>query len=582
MPLPSFSASLPHQPEATADVATSVPVVRDWLSEAQRFLLLSVVIGLCAGLLVVCFHETIELISWSLEDRFSTSSLRWMIPGFGAALAAALVRYVFPDARGSGIVQTKAALYVSGGRIPAAAVPGKFIACSVSIGAGAPLGPEDPSLLMGAGVASTLGRIFNLSPRSTQLLAPIGAAAGIAAAFNTPITGVLFVIEEVVAAWNGTVLGSIVLAAVAAVVTARVFLGDTPLFTVPDLAAIADPREAFLYAILGLGAGLLAAIYVRVVAIVRGRFDQRGHVLDHAGPLMAGFAVGTVAIWFPEVLGAGYGAMDSALHSQFEWSTLVALGLAKLVLAAIAFGTKTPGGLFAPTLFVGAMLGGAVGELAPRVVPFPVSSTSAYVLAGMGGFFAGVFRAPMTAIFMVFELSATYIAIVPAMVASTVSYLVARQLQPTSLLDLVGLNEGTVLPSAQEQRESEPLRVEQALTSVPVFDLATLVSVARATMTENAIPAALVRLNERQWAALDRSFLMDGLEPPDDRLVIGELSGLTMIRPIHPDEPLDRALRRLAQSSIVPVVSRVEPSQLLGVVTLVEVHRAYGHAREVH
>ena len=144
---------------------------------------------------------------------------------------------VFPRAKGSGINQTKAAIYTSNGYVPSSTIIGKFIACAISIGTGNSLGPEDPSLQMGAGVASRLGRLFQLERSTMRLIAPVGAAAGIAAAFNTPITGVLFVMEEVLADWSATTVGSIVLAAVSAVVTMRAFLGNEPLFRIPTLSS---------------------------------------------------------------------------------------------------------------------------------------------------------------------------------------------------------------------------------------------------------------------------------------------------------------------------------------------------------
>jgi CIC family chloride channel protein len=202
------------------------------LSETQRFLLLALFIGIFSGLLVVCFHITIDWVSWTtlgaLSGRYRFGRL--LTPALGAVAASFLVMKVFPRAHGSGINQTKAAIYTWNGYVPSSTIAGKFIACAIAIGTGNSLGPEDPSLQMGAGIASLLGRLFQLERSSMRLIAPVGAAAGIAAAFNTPITGVLFVMEEVLADWSATTVGSIVLAAVSAVVTMRAFLGNEPLF----------------------------------------------------------------------------------------------------------------------------------------------------------------------------------------------------------------------------------------------------------------------------------------------------------------------------------------------------------------
>src|ERR1700761_854581 len=206
------------------------------LSEAQRFLILALLIGVFSGVLVVLFHITIDLVTWTtlgaLTGRYRFARL--ISPALGAVFAVFVVRKIFPRAKGSGVNQTKIAIYTSDGYVSSSTILGKFLACAVSIGSGNSLGPEDPSLQMGAGVASRLGRLFQLPRGSMRMIAPVGAAAGIAAAFNTPITGVLFVLEEVLADWSATAVGSIVLAAVSAVVTMRAFLGNQPLFEVPE------------------------------------------------------------------------------------------------------------------------------------------------------------------------------------------------------------------------------------------------------------------------------------------------------------------------------------------------------------
>lgn len=543
------------------------------LSEPQRFLLLAVLIGVCTGLIVVSFHAVIELLAWAAEDLVDGTWWGALVPGVGAAAAALLVRFVVPAAAGSGIVRTRSALYVSNGHIPVSAIPGKFLACSLSIGTGTPLGPEDPSLLMGAGVASTLGRQLDLTQRSMRLVAPVGAAAGIAAAFNTPITGVLFVMEEVVASWDAAVLGSIVLASVSAVVTTRLFLGDAPLFRVPELTAMSDPREVLLYAALGVATGVFATVYQRVVGELRRRVGLASGVPPGVAPLVAGTFAGIVGLWLPEVLGTGYRAMDAALHNQYPWTTLALLGIGKLLVAAVAFGAGTPGGLFAPTLFLGVMAGGTLATTAQGLLGAGASPASTYVLAGMAGMFAGVFRAPMTAVFMVFELSATSSLIVPALITAVLGFLTARQLHHTSLLDLIAEDEGATLPSARTEREAEPLRVEHALgpTSVPVIDGGLAAEVARDRLLQSQVPVALVRLARPGWNAVRLSDLAPGSH--------GSIADHPALRPVavtYPDEPLDIVLRRLKPSGALPVVSRLDDRELLGVLTLSDALRAYG------
>jgi CIC family chloride channel protein len=399
----------------------------------------------------------------------------------------------------------------------------------MSIGTGNSLGPEDPALQMGAGVASRLGRAFALPKEQVRLVAPIGAAAGIAAAFNTPIAAVLFVIEEVIASWNAHVLGSIVLSAVSAVVVSRWFLGNEPLFRVPAFE-LTHPSELAVYAVVGLIGGLLGTVFVRALGMVRGRMADtppRARILH---PFLAGAAVGLVGLGLPEVMGAGYGAVDSALHDQFGWQMLLTLALAKMAVTAVCFAAGTPGGMFAPTLFIGAMIGGGIGSLAQLYWPAPVSPPSAYVLVGMGTFFAAVFRAPMTSVFMVFEVSASYVIILPVMVANLVSYLVARWMHRVTFFEMVAAQDGLSLPSQERQRDARPLRVEEAMSP----------------LRQGEVPPSL-------WDD-------EGLPSPY----------------LHADESLDTALRTFGARRTLPVVSRRDLTQVIGVIALEDVLRAYG------
>lgn len=491
--------------------------------ETQRFVILSILIGIFSGLLVVCFHIAIDILSWysvgALSAKFRLGRL--IAPSLGAVVAMLLVKYLFPAARGSGVNQTKAALYIFDGLVPFSTVAGKFLACSISIGSGNSLGPEDPSLQMGAGVASLLGRMFHLGRKQMRMIAPVGAAAGIAAAFNTPITGVLFVMEEVIASWSAGVVGSIVLAAVSAVVVVRWFLGNEPLFRVP-VFQMAQPRELFIYAVIGVAGGLLSAAFIKLIEALRTRLERLPTWTEAPQTLISGFVVGFVGLWLPQVMGAGYDAIDFALHGQFAWTLLLVLGGMKLLVTLLGFSAGVPGGMFAPTLFIGAMVGGGLGGLAHHFSPFQTSPVGAYVLVGMGTFFAGVFRAPMSSIFMVFETSANYAIILPVMIANTISYFISSRLHRVPFFTMIARQEGIDLPSAEEYRSLELLRVEDALRPIP-----------------------------------------DEVSPGPAPV-------------IYPDVTLDAAMQLLGTHPLLLVANRTDPSKPIGVLSLADVHRAYG------
>jgi chloride channel protein, CIC family len=554
-----------------------VKLPRVALGDTQRVLLLSIVIGLFAGLLVVCFHITIDFVRWATVGLpfgwYPWRRLLW--PAIGAVIAAALVRFVFVRARGSGVIHAKAAIHISDGIVPPSTVPGKFAACAISIGCGNSMGPEDPALQMGVGVASIVGRAFRLPREHMRLIAPIGAAAGIAAAFNTPITGVLFVIEEVIGSWNAGVLGSILLSAVSAVVVSRWYLGDAPLFRVPALGAV-SPTDFLIYAAIGVIGGLASAFYVRLMLMLKKRFDTfTSSTARVTLPGLAGLFVGVMGLWLPQVQGPGYLTIDSALHDRFDWTSLLLLGFAKILATSLCFAAGTPGGLFAPTLFAGAMIGGGIGALAGHYWPFPHATQSAFVLVGMGTFFAGVFRAPMTSIFMVFEVTASYQIILPVMIANTLGYLIARQSGRVHFFDELAREEGVELPSVQEEREKHGLRVEDAMSPAGnVLRSDASLGDARAAFASASQLCLIVRHSPRTFATIHRAEL-ESLNEADPAVPLADAFKFPDAPRLYPDLALDTALRLFGSHPGLPVVRRDAVDDVIGILTLEDVARAF-------
>lgn len=548
------------------------------MSSAQLFLLLSIMIGVFAGLLVVCFHFLIEFVSWLTLGVPAGESFVFtlLFPPLGAFVSVLIIRKVFPEAGGSGINNTKAAIYISDGYVPLRSVLGKLFACSVSIGSGNSLGPEDPALQMGAGVASYIGRTFKLAREHMRLIAPVGAAAGIGAAFNTPITAVLLVIEEVIGSWNAGVLGSIVLSAVSAVVVSRSFLGNEPLFRVPAFE-FRDPLELLAYVMMGIAGGFISVAFVRTIAKIRERMADLPSWRHYVLPLVSGFLVGGIGLGLPGVMGAGYETMDAALHDQYGWRMLLLLLVAKFIATVLCFSSGTPGGMFAPTLFMGATLGGGIGLLLGNLPGMPEVAGSAYVLVGMGTLFAGIFRTPMTSIFMVFEVSASYMIILPVMISNTIAYLISRAFLPVPFFAMLARQEGLELPSAEERREKATLRVEDAMSrSRGELQWDTSVEAALAAVRESDVPMALVHTRRDAWASVTLAALERAFESGKGEQVLAEVFALTDLPKLYMDLPLDEALMKLSKVPILPVVSRARPDQTLGCITLSDVHRAFG------
>jgi CIC family chloride channel protein len=587
---------LPQGELSRNDVVTSVPnlpssatssVARisryPWqgtFREDRFFLMLAVFVGLFSGLAVVCFRLAID---WTrialLGPILQAHDLRLLVvPTAVSLLVAILVIHVFPQVRGSGVNQTKSALYIFNGYIPFRTAVGKFITAALAIGAGHSLGPEDPSLQIGASLASALGRRMELSREKLRLLAPVGAAAGLAAAFNAPISAVLFVIEEVIGRWSAGILGSVVLSAVSSVVVVRWFLGSQPLFRIPAIT-LARPSELIAYALLGLVGGIASVIFAKSIAYFRPRLRALPHWTQYFQPAAAGLIIGLIGYFgAPQVMGAGYEYMDQAMHDQFTWQMLATLAGLKIIATTLSFTSGTPGGMFAPTLFIGAMLGGAVGGIERHFWGAHLTgSTGTYALVGMGVLFAGFLRAPMTSVFMVLEVSGEYSIIVPVIIANTVAYVLSRGLQPVPIFDLLSRQDGLDLPSMEEQREENVLRIEDAMRQLdgPVLDSRESVQQANQRIQQAASDIFLVRFSPTGWRSATRQLLQTSLSEGKAELSLGSILSAQPLPVLHPDLPLDVALRYVNQTDVVPVVSRADFGKLEGVISSEDVLSRY-------
>lgn len=545
------------------------------LREEQFFLLLAIIIGVASGLAVVLFRVAIEyarvyLLGSALQPPFPRVVL---VPALvGLVVAFCVVRF-FSRVRGSGVNQTKSALYIYDGYIAGKTVIGKFLLSALSIGSGQSLGPEDPSLQIGAGIASQLGRRLKLSRERLRLIAPVGAAAGLAAAFNAPITAVLFVIEEVIGRWTAGILGATVLSAISSVVVERWFLGDEALFRIPTYH-LEHPSELIAYAALGVVGGFASILFVKLVGALRPRLRALPHWTQYLQPAVAGLLIGFIGIRYPQVMGAGYPYIEQAMNGRFTWQLLAILAVLKIVATILSFVSGAPGGLFAPTLFIGAMIGGSVGLVEQQLFPNLSIPVGAYALVGMGALFAGILRAPITSVFMMLEVSGNYSIIVPVIVSNTIAYLISRTFQRTPIFDMLSRQDGLDLPSLEEERELAILRVEDAMRPPDTRPLLAKESLATAQTLARSTDAAyiLIYLGSGTWSGVPREALLSAIGNPAT-----PIRGIatTSLPILHPDQQLDGALRQIRDWPLLPVVHRADTQHLIGVITLDGIMNAY-------
>ena len=557
--------------------------------EERILLLLSVFIGIISGLLVVSFRMAIE---WLNVLLLGSSPGPWqlrllIVPTLVGLIVAVLTHFVFPEVRGSGINQTKAAMYIHNGYISFRTVCGKFLLAALAIGGGHSLGPEDPSLQIGAGVASLISRRLQLSKARLRIFAPVGAAAGLAAAFNAPISAILFVIEEVIGHWNADVLGSIVLATISSVVVARWFWGAEPIFRVPTVT-LRDPRELLAYAVLGIFGGITALAFSRSLGYLRPKLKSMTTSWKMLQPAAAGFLVGCIGYFgLPQVMGAGYDVIDQAMHAQFAWKMLLLLAIFKIIATTLSFSSGTPGGMFAPTLFIGAMLGASVGSFEKLFFPHLTGTVGSYALVGMGVLFAAFLRAPFTSVFMVLEVSGNYSIVIPVILANTIAYLISRSLQPVPIFEVLTHEDGLYLPSMEEQREERDLHLEDALQPItaPILLGKETISEAMRSLANGGelkdLSAILIHCGDDLWYTATKREL-DALlaEVSIDEVAfntarIEEKLGAERTPILFPDLPLSSTLPYFQRWPLLPVTNRALRGTLEGAVSLEDVLRRY-------
>jgi CIC family chloride channel protein len=554
-------------------------------TEAQRTFGVTLLIGAGCGLLAVAFHATIVALDALLIGNAQRAASPWWValtllcPTLGGLLAGVAL-LAFPAARGSGIPQVKAAYAVRAERIRLRDGVAKFLLCSLQLGSGASLGREGPTVHMCAALSSALGRWFALSPRSVRRLLPVGAAAGVAAAFNAPIAAVTFTVEEIVGKLDQTVLSGVVVAAALAAVIEHTVLGSHPIFTLHVAVGLESASAVPFYAALGLLAGVASVGFNRAMLGLRRRFQTATRVPKWAKPAIGGLVtgacavVGLVTVHSEGIAGGGYTQLGQALNGALPLVTLLVLGALKLVATLFSYASGGAGGIFAPVLFVGAMLGGAVGVVDQLV--FGHSQLGAFALVGMGALFAGMLRAPITSVLIIFEMTGGYGLVLPLMIANTTAYVVARRFDPMNLYDALLEQDGVRLPhDPSSQTLLGALQVAQAMTK----DVETLPETL-------SVQEALSRMEGTAFSihpVLDAAGRCLGLlSVARARRVVAEGAGQTQISElvrlreyVHADDPVMRAVVRMNALGTrhLPVVSRGEPT-LVGLITMSDIFRA--------
>jgi chloride channel protein, CIC family len=558
--------------------------LKDDISEDKTYFLLTLATGVLSGCVAVFIHSSTRYMTelFRTNDHFTLET--FVLAGLTLFISGIITTRFFPSTSGSGIPGVRIALAVFHGTITFGATLAKLVTSILALSTGMSLGREGPTVAITAGIGSFLGNFFHISKKRVKTLVATGAAGGIAAAFNTPMAAVTFTMEEIVGDLNARMLGSILIAAVIASITAVALHGDAPTFAELNYR-LTDYRELFFYLLIGVVASVCGPLWVKSVLKLRALNLKifKGHKLTI---IMISFSfMALLSLYNTDVLGSGHNTIEEALLSLIlDWKVLLILFCLKFVATTVCYASGISGGLFMPTLLMGAMLGGFVGSVCAIFFPEITSNTGAYALVGMGAFFVAVIRTPFTSIIMIFEMTRDYNIILPLMIANLVSYYISGRLHKGSIYESISEQDGIHLPSQDDHELLDNLHIEDAMNQdVISFNHNRTVSECIEKMIENKTVSGYPVLKMGYLHSMVSTNELNARQAKGmGELLVGDVGKCKVIS-IYPDQSLLVALHRLKEYNIsrLPVVSRINDRKLLGIITAEDIVNKFGfHIQE--
>lgn len=565
--------------------------LQELLLQSLKLNLLATLIGALGGYGAVLFRWLIYAITdLSFFHRLSIQPLSplehqlgpWvlLVPAIGGLLVGFVTHYFAPETRGHGVPEVMAAVATQGGRIRPRVVVAKALASGICIGSGGSSGREGPIVQIGSAVGSAIGQLLKLDPNDLKVLVGCGAAAAITATFNTPVAGVLFAIELILLELRTRSFVPLVIATVFATIISRAYLGSQPAFLIPAYELV-SPYELILYLILGLLAGLLGLLLIKALYGLEDLFDKL-ELHPVLKPALGGLGVGALGLAFPQILGVGYETASSILNHEIGnvsveliWGLLL-LALVKILALSLTLGSGGSGGVFAPSLFIGAAFGGAFGVLVNLAFPGSTAPYPAYALVGMAALFAAASRATFTAIIMLFEMTRDYNIILPLMFACVVADITAWLLYPNTIYTEKLVRRGLRIPQELEINVLKMRYVGEAMTRQ--------VETVPEDLPLREVRDKILETGHQGFPVVDREGRLVGIVTGQDVMsaikrdrnlpAIAVASKNLVVA--YPDETLDVAWEKMQRHGIghLPVVDREDPTKLLGLLTKGDLIRA--------
>jgi len=575
----------------TTDSKTTPNLFKSLMSDEHAIMVaLGLLVGIAGGYGAVGFRlliNAIQSVAYGSPQELLgiISSVPWTmrlaVPAIGGLIVGPVVYFFAREAKGHGVPEVMYAVALKKGVIRKRIVFIKALVSAICIGTGGSVGREGPIVQIGSAVGSTLGQFFNVSANRMRILVGCGAAAGIAATFNAPIAGSIFALEIILGEFEIASFSPIIISAVAATAISRHYLGNIPAFILPEYI-LQSPLEFPLYALLGVCCALVAVAFTLTLYRVEDLWDGI-QFPEYLKAVIGGLIIGTMGLVFPQILGVGYGAIDMALMVQLSWWSMALLVLLKILATSTTIGSGGSGGIFAPSLFIGAMAGGAFGTIINSLFPTVVISPGAYAVVGMGAVVAATTHGPLQAIMIIFEMTDEYKIILPLMITCIISSLVARKLCGESIYTFKLIRRGINIQGGKEMNVLNSIQVKDVMhrTIETVSEKLSLKEFAK--MLPEIKSNNFVVVNEQKELSGILTFL-----DYYDKLFNGKLNDHMKVKEImtqevvtvKADDNLGTAFEKIAAGdySILPVLAADDRSKMAGILTRRDILEAYDQA----
>ncbi|MBA7565428.1 Voltage-gated ClC-type chloride channel ClcB [subsurface metagenome] len=561
------------------------------LNEHVVMMIMAMIVGTLGGYGAVFFRLVIRFFQSLFFGTGGTTfldhvmALPWYAklfpPMIGALIVGPIVYFFARETQGPGVSETIEAVAMRGGLIRKRVFLIKILTSAICIGSGGSAGREGPIVQIGSAIGSLFGQIARVSADRMRTLVGCGAAAGIAATFNAPMAGVMFAMEIIIGNYGIATFSPIIVSSVMGTVISRIYLGDYPAFLIPSYTLV-SPIELPFYMCLGVIAGLVGVLFTTTLYKTEDLFKLIP-IPDYAKAAVGGLMVGCIGIFLPHVYGVGYDAIGLALRENLVWYMLIVLIFVKIAATSLTIGSGGSGGVFAPSLFIGAMAGGSFGYFMHLLFPAITAPSGAYCLVGMGAVLAATTHGPLHAILIVFEMTGNYKIIVPLMLSCIIAYLIASQINRESIFTLKLIRRGIDIKAGREVNIMKSLLVRDAMTR----DVVTVPE----NMHLNKLLEHTFSSKYSSFPVVDDSGLLSGIvtfqdfkevvfeEGLGDLVVVKDIAIPNVIT-ITRNESLDEALKKIGLKNIeqLPVVDENNPQKIVGILSRRDIFSAYNKA----